>query len=185
MTSSDKAEWLLKRYQREVPKFTLRVRCWHTETSGSGDDKKTKTVTTYDVRERVHVLSCVDVTENLDDVNLKEYSLTKIKLTKSFVADRNFANLKAKLYQENKHRDRHCAVTEQMEISSFEPYILAFVEGHEQTAEDSWTRLWLNPAVYAAAHVLLYPALPYRIWLCSITGKIKLDIRKKIETADM
>jgi hypothetical protein len=136
-------------------------------------------VTTYDVKERVSVTSCFDVTQRVN-VNLKEFRMTKMKLTKSFEPDRNFNKLKSDLYQANRHRDTYCDVTEEMDVRGFEPYMLAYVEGHQ----NSWTaRNLLTPGMYALAHVLLYPAFPYRLWLCSVTGKIKLEIRKKIETA--
>ena len=187
MFDATTVEKLLKRIQAEKPVVKLSVACSHSETRGSGDNERTVTVVTYRAVVPVIVLSSTDATVGMDEA-IRDitgvYGMTKVKLTKSLVPDAAFEAKKRALYEANKHRDAKCTVTESLHIAGFERYILAYADGEGDEERPNRRRNWVSPHVYMLAHLLLYPALPYRMWLCSITGVVKLDIRKSIVTQE-
>ena len=178
----------------ERPVVYFHVVCSHKETeyytdSDGNRKSRTRTVVTYDAREPVLITSCRDVTVGKHRIlgdngeassALRDHRLTKVKLTQTLVPGPGLLAEKQRCHDRNKHRDVHCNVTEQMTIRAFQPYILSYVSSPRFDA--SWTQtVLLTPACYLLAHALLFPALPYRLWMCSITGKIKLNIRKEID----
>jgi hypothetical protein len=62
-----------------------------------------------------------------------------------------------------------------MDLPDFIPHILCIAAGKKKP-------YLLNPKAYLIAHMLVLPALPFRLWMGCITGKVRLDIRKQITT---
>jgi hypothetical protein len=176
--ASSEVETLMKGYICDSrPKVFLNVRCWHTESSTDSDgNSSSRTVITYNQDYDVPVLSYGDCTEVANgDINLHEFVLTKVKLQQSLVPDQNLLDRKKQLYEHNRHRDKYCEVTEQMDLPDFIPHILCIAAGKKKP-------YLLNPKAYLIAHMLVLPALPFRLWMGCITGKVRLDIRKQITT---
>lgn len=169
--SSSEVEALMNKYIKDCkPEVSINVRCWHTVsniTSAEGGTSDTD-VTTFNNDFAVPVLSYTDCTEVTNgEIDLHKNKLTMVKLQKSIVPDQNFLERKKQLHEQFKDKDRNCDVTENMHIDDF--------EGQRKPC-------LLNPKAWVIAHLLVFPSLPFRIWVGSITGKVHLEIRKQITT---
>lgn len=171
----------LDKMSNTKPDLSLSMECYHYEThtvtDSDGKKKKERTkVTTWRGTHRINIVHCTDVTTNrLNERRLREFQLTKVKLDKTFTADANYETQKANFVQRNRHRDRHYNLYVNFDIPGFRSRLMSYV----QFDKIPWLFGW---DVMVLCHVLVLPALPYRIWLSSICGKLETIIHKKLET---
>ena len=87
----------------------------------------------------------------------------------------NYLAYQRKLYLDHRGRDETCVVSEHMQLDNVTACTLCIAEGERKP----WM---LSLPVYILCHLLLFPAMPYRLWMAYETGKMKLELRKEIET---
>eukprot|EP00977_Amphora_coffeiformis_P004157 scaffold846_cov168-Amphora_coffeaeformis.AAC.14 len=166
---------------RTKPTLSLSMECYHYRTVTYEDSKgrkrtKREKVTTWRGTEHVTIVAWEDVTSHrLDQPRLSEYQLTKVRISKVFTADKNYERQKASFVNQNRHRDTHYNLFVNFNLKGFCPRLLTYVHYDGIPYLFGWD-------VVVLCHLLVIPALPYRIWLSSISGKQDTTIHKKLQT---
>jgi hypothetical protein len=177
----------MNRLYRGVPYIGWHIQCYHyethtntyTETDSEGrsvtrTETVTETVYTHSASGSLQFSSWVDTSEQLDLCEITKYQMTKIDLAKTFTADEGYTDQKGMFIRVN-NRDTHYEFTESYEIPGFTPYVLTMVDLAQKPcmAHLGW---------FLLSQLTVLFALPYRMWLSSVTGKVTTTVSKAITT---
>lgn len=132
------------------------------------------TVTTYIGREDINIRAWQDESHVLQEEDVRAYQLTKVKVHKTFTGDDNFERQCNDFVLRNRYRDVFYSFSIIYLIDGFKSRVLAYVDLEKQPA-------LLNFCWCLMAHLTLFPALPYRIWMSTICGKTDTTVHKSIQ----
>lgn len=178
----------MRRLYQTPPTLSIHMSCFHTETrtrlvsyrDSSGNyqsrtETYTVTVTTWTGSEPVNLARWQDGSVRLQYEDIEEYQITKVKLSKSYQGDELFELQKSNFINRNKHRDVSHHYSVKYDIVGYKTHVLTFVDLNKKSE-------YLSHTWFVIAHVSILPALPYRIWVSSITGKVKPNVHKIFQT---
>ncbi len=178
------AEYLEKLYSAP-PKVKWHIQCYHIEIRTKHYSRRDENgnwyhfTTTEEVRVNTHsargwlVMTRFTDVSNRDKHNdMLEYQITKVSLKKSWCGDEGCQIQKAEFIRIH-DRDVNFDFEETLEIPGFTPRKLAF------TSKKPFFANWF---FYLLCHITVVLALPYRMWLSSISGKVRHEICKEIYT---
>jgi len=174
----------LDRLYKTEPTLSIKIELYHYETrvvhyTDSNGNARTRNetypVVTYTESEQVYITSWSDVSVPLEHDEVKEFEVTKVKVHKTFTADQNFVDQCEALIARNRWRDLYYNFYTFYEIDGYKSRVLAFVDLDKRPK-------YLSFKWCLGAHLTLYPSLPYRIWMSSITGKVDTTVHKNICT---
>lgn len=180
----DILDYMDRLYNTE-PTLSIKIDLYHYETrvvyytdSNGNHCSRTETypVVTYSESEQVYITSWSDASVQLEHSEIKEFEFTKVKVHKTFTADQNFAEQCRNLVARNRYRDVYFTLSTFFEIDGHKKRVLAYVDLDNRPEHLSFK--WC-----LGAHLTLFPALPYRVWMSSITGKVDTTVHKNICTA--
>jgi len=181
---SDILDYMDRLYKTE-PTLSIKIELYHYETrvvqytdSNGNLCSRTETypVVTYTESEEVYITSWSDASVPLEHSEIKKFEVTKVKVHKTFTADQNFVEQCENLVARNRWRDLYFNFYTFFEIDGHKSRVLAFVDLDKRPKHLSFK--WC-----LGAHLTLFPALPYRVWMSSITGKVDTTVHKNICTA--
>lgn len=177
--SVEETEARLDLYVASRPTVVINVRAGSESDKGQSIAKET-----FEQDFEVTVRTWEDSTKDLAAAisKLHEHPWTKVKVLKLFRPDENFYEYRHHLYNEHKGRGQRCETRGKMELTNY-----LYSNSWEQEIlcrRDSGTPVPLgyHPSVKWLAYLLVLPALPYRIWFGSSTGKVRVLIQKSITT---
>lgn len=186
ITTRQSCEYYLEKLRDSTPTLSLHIECLqHEEKSEQCKDKrrnycKTRTlqskVATHSESLIVRVMVCQDVSEQLEFETWFGFGITKIRLNKAFIGDENYTLLKQSLIEKCHAKGKHYNLVEKLIIKDFKPHLMAY----EQPFYSPWC---VGIGIFALMHVLVVPALAYRVWLWAITQQKQVVIKKIIFTA--
>ncbi|CAB9526958.1 transmembrane protein 151B [Seminavis robusta] len=167
------------------PEIAIHIECYHYETTvqhytDSNGNSGTRTVTypvvAYEETEPVLITSWKDESEQLKSSQI-EFEITKVRMSKTFTADETFLEQCESFVNRNRWKDQYYNFATIYSIEGFKEKLLAFTDlKRKPQMLDYW--------IYVLAHLLIFPALPYRMWLSSITGKLDPVIHKSVQTCN-
>ena len=99
------------------------------------------------------------------------HAIVQVELDKYFVGDDRFQLLLDRFVDKYRRVDQYYDVEIDFHLDGFSQYFMSY------TGAKPFFVGWLP---FLLAHILFLPALPYRIWITAISGKIELKIRKTI-----
>ncbi|CAB9522805.1 transmembrane protein 151B [Seminavis robusta] len=183
--SNEDLHQYLKRMYATAPTLSITIECYHYETrvvhytdSNGNSCTRTETypVVTYVETEPIHIQSWEDQSVPLDP-KLIQFEVTKVRMHKTYTGDANLAAKSEDLIRRNRYRDLYYNFRTNYGIEGFKERLLAFVDLSKKPS-------MLNYPACLISHLLIFPALPYRLWLSAITGKLDATIHKRVETGD-
>ena len=149
------------------PNLTLHVRCYHTESSGSGKNRSSKTVVTFrgSVSLKLNNVYDISVTPDafVESVNYCSATYCSVSYHKAYSLNEEnrkiLAEFRERYYNNNKHRDASCEVTEDYSISARnDKHISSVTKDNKQGLRYrcaqycvNWGCLWL--AMYTALYI--------------------------------
>lgn len=179
----DVMQYMDRLYQTK-PTLSIHIECYHYETRvvydyDSNGNSRTRTetypVTTYVETEPVCISSWTDASTRLEHSEVKEFQVTKVKLHKTFTGDAKFVHQCENLIARNRGRDAFYNFGTAYNIDGFKTRVLAYVDLEKKPE-------FLSYQWCLVAHLTLFPSLPYRVWMSSITGKVDTTVHKLIRT---
>ena len=100
--------------------------------------------------------------------------MTKLKLSKAFTSDSGYAEQKSSFISCN-DLDTHYDFSEILIIPGFTTHVLTLPDIAQKPCLAHWGWFLLSQATVVFA-------LPYRMWLSSVTGKVEAAVTKNIVT---
>jgi hypothetical protein len=164
--------WFIQCYHYETQNHTVDVYDQHGKFQRTETRTETVRVNTNSAHGELVISGWQDTSKPLG--NLDDFQMTKMRLSKSFTADAGY-KLQKRAFISANNRDTHYDLNEDYRIDGFKPCVLSVVDVSKKPCLAHW--VW-----FLLAHLLVFLAVPYRAWLCSISGKAKPTISKHIST---
>ncbi|GAX17372.1 hypothetical protein FisN_UnNu083 [Fistulifera solaris] len=169
-----------------APTIALHIECYHNQTStytttdsrgNSTIHTQTYPVVTYSETEVVPIVEWGNGSSPPTSTEIREYQLTKVKVSKTFDADDGYFRQRNAFINRNRYRDVHYRFDVIYVIPGFTDRVLCYVDlAHKP--------VMLNSLCLMMSHLFILPSLPYRIWMSAITGKIEANVHKWIRTEE-
>lgn len=173
--SSESLKDYYDRLCETAPEIRLHLKMFHEEIRITRDNGHTTTervkVVTHEIGGTIDIATWHDVSDPLSEDDTSQFMITKVKLSKDYVPNESFQNQISDFIGGHRHLDQFFALDVCYSIDGFKSHFLAV---HKE--KPKYLGLWWA----VLAHVTLIGGLPYRLWMGSISGKIKLEIKKLI-----
>jgi hypothetical protein len=177
------------------PTVTWSIQCYHYETRTRqvrytvtyyvGNQQHTETryrTETYQERVNTHAASGALQYTRWEDVSVPlcrdeiiEYVLTKVSIKKTWIAGDTGAREQKEDFIRYNNRDEYYDFFEDFELHGFRSRFLGLTDLAKRPCLAHW--FW-----YLVAHTLVVFALPYLMWMSSVTGKVRTTVLKKVYT---
>lgn len=181
---------IMDRLYKQEPTLSLTVNCFHMESrtvtyydhKGNSQTRiESYPVSTYSETEEVNISSWEDISSPLKNDEVSAYLITKVKISKSYVAQGNHNAQCEALRSRNQHRDVMCNVISHYHVAGLKDgekaeKMLVFVDLAKRPAlmTYNWSLFF---------HLTLIGAFPFRLWMSSITGMIETTVEKSLQTS--
>jgi len=166
----------IEKLRSSVPILKYKVLCSHW-VSGNENSSGHEKVTFSETK-------CVDgqlfrVTDSTLPIRHISHPITMLKISKRVIRDDSYERYLREMTDQHLFKDDKMVVLDKMEFKKgFNScHILVLSDDGSVTATN---RFFLNIYCSVLAHVLVVPALPYRLWLCYIAKKFEVDLHKRI-----
>lgn len=163
----------MQRLRQTPPQVSWHIQCYHYVVP-VGPSTYAQRVNTHSATGTLFYTGWSDESVILHESEVTKFKMTKINLDKSWTCDAGYARQKSKFIREN-NRDKHYDFSEDFHIGGFQDRQLALVDMSKKPCFAHWS--W-----YILSQLTVIFALPYRMWLSSVTGKVCNTIRKTIIT---
>lgn len=174
----------MNRLYSTAPTLSMTIECFHMETrqytyrdSNGNTEIRTETypVVTYEATETVNIIAWEDESQRLQHSDISKYQVTKVTIAKTFLGDADYEAQRSALVANNRHHDVSYNLRVCYNIVGYTDKMLSYVDLDE-------VPLFLNLFWCWVAHITIFLALPYRVWMSSVTGKIDTNVHKKLHT---
>lgn len=175
------------RLRQAAPTVVWTIQCYHFETrtrvvsSTDAQGRSTTRTETYQERVNTHYARDTlkyarwqDVSRVLQEAEISEYKMTKVNLNKAWTGDAGCMSQKTTFIAVN-NRDVHYDFFEDLQIPGYTSRLLCLVHLDDRPFMAHW-------AWFLLFQFSIVGALPYRMWLSSITGKVHNTIHKDIQS---
>lgn len=181
--SSESLTEYYDRLRQTAPEIILELTMFHIEihktrhTSvvdgnySSWTSRTEKRKVTHKITGTIDIADWHDASYPLSEEDTAQYAVTKVKLSKEYVPNESFQNQITEMINKHRHLDQFYELDVIYNIPGFKSHFLAVPQNKPMMLGLCWGVL---------AHLTLVFALPYRIWMTSISGKVEVEIKKLI-----
>lgn len=182
-TTQSLRDYMDKLY-RTPPSLSISIECYHYETryvtyTDSNGHTQTRTetypVVTFSDTELVHIVSWVDMSPRLSAGDISSFKATKVVVTNEFSADDNYTEQRSSFISRNQHRDLFYNFRVNYKVEGYKDRLLCYVNSKNKPA-------MLNLAWCCIFHMTIVFALPFRLWMGSVSTKVQTGVYKSLKT---
>lgn len=178
----------MERMYSSPPEIRWHIKCFHeekiTKTTKTWEDgsvrteKETigyETVYTHSAYGCLKFAAWNDVSTPLKQSEIENYTMTKVSVKKRWICNDGGYERQKRAFIRRNDVDRDYTFSEEFHVKGYQPRFLGFINVKDKPCLAHWTWYWLS-------HLTVVFALPYRMWLSSKTGKVRIELVKEMWT---
>lgn len=183
----------MERMYSSPPEIRWEIQCFHKEkrtkttkryVGGDGSDayiteKETsyETVNTHFAYGYLEFAAWNDVSTPLKQSDIENYAMTKVSVKKRWICNDGGYERQKRAFIRRNDVDEDYTFSEEFHVKGYNPRFLGFINVKDKPCLVHWTWYWLS-------HLTVIFALPYRMWLSSKTGKVRIELVKEMWTVE-